>query len=697
MISISLKTLPDVDFPAHWLHTDGQLYFDTFSDLDIRASRRIINLDVLTDSIQRNTVERFTLPNTAKNRYFFGEDVVPDYSFLVTVYVQGIWVPYDELIVTGISDRDGTYEVELLSENSLHRLDGLGLREIDLGGMVYNQANVEDTWDGDQTALFAPVHYNQWIGLNEEPIRRTILWQDLRPLYHFKAVLEAIFNAVGYSFSSPFFDTDLGNRMFIYLLKGGWGSAFLEEEDVVELEAANVTETTINVPTDPAHVNTWRTAQPPEVTGLTQTGLDANGRWNGTAIELDPVDSAGYWNLSGQVIVRSVASDSGFTAFAIIHKYDDDNGDTQYEPVSIATATLTQNVTTDLALTFSPISTYVLNNKGGTFYLAQPVAFASALGVTFDVDLRFEFQSFLPKEGRFLNFADTLSAEFSCLDVVKSAMHLLDGILDIDDLARTVTLNPPVEASVPRLDQPGIFETVPGYFTLQSSTEVNIVPKSRLVTTEDEEYRPLLLDFRDGDDALQTFTFYQDKYQYIVGQDEDFDDPEDSQNPIFLKTLDVKMLELEQEGVTDRAILPAIWGGTEGTDLFYEELGARLLLFYGNIEQKRELNYEESVITKWPYVSQYPAQDATYYPVPLTYGLFGPTFYEENPLRSASAVEYEYLVHLELGDFYAFDFSKQVTFHYDTGTVVLQPISLNDFSNRFGGPTPLKALKLNDE
>jgi hypothetical protein len=107
------------------------------------------------------------------------------------------------------------------TKNVWQLLNGMLLTDLDLGTQRWNDANIQDSWEGTfddgWKGIFAPVVYGRETGSEVERVWHP---RDFRFQVYFRSITDAIFQSIGHSVVSSFFNTDYFKR-WVYLFGVG--------------------------------------------------------------------------------------------------------------------------------------------------------------------------------------------------------------------------------------------------------------------------------------------------------------------------------------------------------------------------------------------------------------------------------------------------------------------------------------------
>lgn len=432
MIRIQIINVPDY-VPDKFRESDGTVFIDLKDGVTISQSKDREGLTDLNKLRRRRTIP-FDIPSSEKNDSIFHETlnintVLSDsFAFTVIIFVGSRILPENTLYVRKSKAR-GTKNYEGVVVNNTHWMDlasKITLRDIPIGRFRFTRDNIELNLirdhkyvDGDLGIWFPLVNYNNIGSLTNLPFAMH------RPHFHMLSILQKGFAAIGYSFSCPALETDIGRRIGTYILDEEYEA--LGSSQVIPLDLINDylglynffgnTFPNIGLPKWTKIVFTGNNNNNPAYHGLGQTDagsyvdcLTADHILNFYFLFIDKVDlkiriSVEYQGVSFDVFYEEYIDTFGGPIQVTLDAFQ------MYEGMSMSLHIWISEIVQG----FMGEATWVTSNETGCIRMGDE-----------------------------LNL-ETLLREDAFLDYVKGCEHLLSGLIDTNEELRQVTLYTPYD------------------------------------------------------------------------------------------------------------------------------------------------------------------------------------------------------------------------------------------------------------
>lgn len=666
--------------PAHLL-TDGEFYFDLPEDYGIRKSKSRSELDT-ENKVSQEVALSFTLPRSPGNDYFF-----TDYTGAIDVWVwdNGEILEFDEIRLT--ETKEEGYEVEIYGSNWAEKLQRLRVRDVDLGGFEYTDAEIAAAWS-DTTIMATPTlaSYGGW---NQEG---SATLKDLRMWFNLTKVMRACFCAIGWQFESSVWDVWPFNRLYGYISGEHWYS-YDGKQDPLRVTVGNNgsmsldgTMSNLIFPDtiyDPLGLYDNILNFPggylyPSGTA-SQNEIDLNLRMS-LVIELaeTPANLPGAtWSL---LLIWSSAVTSG--DIILLEQIQGIPGEAQTVTVNIDFRI--ENV--NQGDTFSIYAGYTDNiTPGGIDY---PWSISPGGRLKFEPDP--------PRyiENDTINLGDLVDPNLNAMDLFKGMQHMISGIIKPDFNTKTISLYPPYQTSIDATVMEGFF--------LNSALDLTTkVQGGSLVKREISEAheRYLRLQFKESsDEFIASRNFPVQIWSKLVDTGGEKEETKTLENPIFEPTIerDTTVEEIgflpDGSSVESTPALMALWDNEDGK--LSKKLGYRVAYNHGLVEQLNsssdpyQLVYEGVAISEFGYLSQWPTRRVSvagfYRPVyGSSNGDFYTAFWRLKIVKDFyKKADFELLLWLTEQDYKELDFRKPVLVDY-YGYKLFKALAVKDHRGSF--------------
>jgi hypothetical protein len=246
---LSIKVIDTPASVPDWQRINGYAYLDTDDDFNVRASKKLEQLEI--GQIEIESVLGFSLPGGPLNDLILRSHVLPNVidnnfeSIRVVIMAGSRALRQTQLFILGYNaGGNPTYDVEIRTAETDHWIVGaknLMFEDINLGGLfTFEEATVTaqnalgQYIDGDIGIRFPLVYFGAWSSKNG------IQLIDFRPQYSLLWLLQQGFCALGWSFRSNAFESEYGRRLITYMLDKNYG----QDPNLIASRAFNVALTT---------------------------------------------------------------------------------------------------------------------------------------------------------------------------------------------------------------------------------------------------------------------------------------------------------------------------------------------------------------------------------------------------------------------------------------------------------------------
>lgn len=211
-------------YPAHIRDNDGFVSIETPVSFDLKAFKRI---EELTDvnKITADGVLGFTVKDTPKNLGIFKQFVdVNNLNYQLTaipvyVIIGSTYLAQSDLYVTGYTKREFSLELRYGKEHWLTTAKYLLLSNVTYSNNLVFNADLINTYnakeayiDGEIGIRFPLVNYGTFVNQIQE-----VVTEDFRIFYSVLFLLQKAFCSFGWTFRSPFLESDYGRRLITYI------------------------------------------------------------------------------------------------------------------------------------------------------------------------------------------------------------------------------------------------------------------------------------------------------------------------------------------------------------------------------------------------------------------------------------------------------------------------------------------------
>lgn len=680
---------------------DGALFLDLPLENPFRVTERLEEVNDL-DKMQTSGVLDFDIPMTDKNKFVFAEYLSPnaeDRSFDpldVLCMAEGHdALLFDKLYFKGSRENveDPTNKAIAVSlvygdDFWLTQMQKLKLNTLDLGNFLLNEANHFANWlnhiygPGQDKFWFPLVHMGAWWREQDQFVG--VVPEDFLPWLSLQGVLEAGFQKVGWTFTTPLSDAEWWNTIWLYLLgeikyenRGSYYIFQGETDEQILIDQTGV------LPYLYFEANLVDPSGSHEI--VVGDGPDPGKRsyYN----NLTEIESEFTITLTGQVI--------NFYPHPIRFDMIAWNNDTNSSLGGVSNIRLEGAETKTISLTFTATADYA--NRFAIRVVAlqgigdDPLA-AIIIPAGFSIDLT-------PSSNRLyrndtIPIAELVNPDYLFIDFLKGVTQLGSFKFHTDWNTRTVGMYPIVESDVYESIVNGFFR--PTAQALDITTQ--IVQNSRgIQVQEKEQSRFWSLKFKGNGDPYIVERLQIPKETPLYGRDIDLG----RGSEVGTKKIENSFFEPTGDIVWNNLSIPAVWdeNALEGRRTVLA--GPRLMMAVGWVEQGDieqvpaspvNWTYSYQVQTKIPWGSQLPKRaydpgDGQVLPTrSLVYGggLVGvddlyEMFWAEDFRTRLYSRTFEFIMFVDVDWYSKLDFRTRLHLHYDEDTAIYRLLEKADY------------------
>jgi len=671
------------------------VYLDTDTEFGMRLSKTIEQLTE-ADEIAQSASASNSLPYTPRNLSIlesYQSNVFNRKKIAIPVEVKadGVTLPIDKLRVLGFQDREKKIEVELYGTGWVTDLQETPLNSVDLGVFTYGfEEVVVDAW-GDPKRLVYPA-LSHWGGWNTPG---DVTRKDLRMVFNLYKLMDALLCSKGWKLRSPYWEGEIGSRVFGYLSDRRWYSyrdkhhefrvdlnlttpqSKTGDGEVVLFEEVSDPFNLYNRFVGPGLPRPFEYLYPP-------AGPDADLRIIIT-------------NLKITLPPPALPNDPPGTFTIAIYRNRPPQLDFLWEEqiAGSKVQTVTHLLNYDIILedlkagdSFGVVMGYgdAFNQGSGNNY---PYTIESADSLVFSPDV------FYYVNDDEIYLADLLTDTVNGYQLFKEMARVIGAKIVTDYQSRTVWQYPAFDVSQSGVKIEGFFKRNSG---VKDISEM-VVSGSRIVRNkESERARFLELKFKDSTDAyIDSLGLKREAHSRLIDFGKGSATTTKIEMELFEPTVEVPTTVQETgDGIDpDRftPYLPAIMDNLAGKISF--DLGFRLLYCYGIVNQldpdgnSYQLSFEGNVRNTFGYVSQVPIRprsDGTGNPktIPLAFAEFQEDlyrlYYKRYLQEQYAALDFEFLLFIHYDNYEAFNFRETVGFFYQDAFLIYQMTGIKDFS-----------------
>lgn len=696
--------------------------------------------------IKRDGSLRFSLPQSLTNDAVFIDYATPltvdrSADFIdVSLFVDGVPMPFTRMYVVGKNDKQRQWEVEL-EPGDVHWSDAASnkrIKDIDFGWFEFTHANILTSWQqpeysgdfepelgGANRAYYWPVvDYGNWVDRSEPeqnddaPVKMVAL-EDLRPFVSLAYALRRGFAEIGWQLVSPVLDTPWARRLWCYLLKPEYYEGIGADGN----KYGGFCRIIGRSPQDDLQVDTLSSNQQ---RFIYFQSIEFAGSASATLLH---AGGPSKW-LCG--IKNELPFKARFRASIKCN--------IQTAAVPVLPRALTFNVQEIVGAQNNQLTGLILSDD--VTLEVQPSA-TSFFSADFEFDLEpgqraaihwmsgFAGDAFVIEKGLYfrcepanrsfvrgdaVDVRTALRDDITLLDLLKAFMHLINGRVKTDYVGRIIEVHPARQSRV-------YHEQVEGFID-EGAQSVDV---SQSVVSDSFSLRFKRIDlkrfsrysFKSSSDAyIESLPLAEPAHSIRVFNGDDLTDGvEQFDNALFEPTLEGQSYTLKVQQYkfvnnpnteyAPRPYLPRLWDNTDGERSF--DIGPRLLFAFGYVKQKNPRPLSASLADTFAsiYFDVSDASTSTFGyatqlrtwpvdPAPLVDGsvvfdgarpsLFAMFYAQEFKDRQKGALV-EVLQFIDAEAFSAFDFRRRYSFMYEGRQVSAWALSLRDFQPPL--PTPV--------
>jgi hypothetical protein len=721
---LSIKVIDTPASVPDWQRINGYAYLDTDDDFNVRASKKLEQLEI--GQIEIESVLGFSLPGGPLNDLILRSHVLPNVidnnfeSIRVVIMAGSRALRQTDLFILGYNaGGNPTYDVEIRTAETDHWIVGaknLMFEDINLGGLfTFEEATVTaqnalgQYIDGDIGIRFPLVYFGAWSSKNG------IQLIDFRPQYSLLWLLQQGFCALGWSFRSNAFESEYGRRLITYMLDKNYG----QDPNLIASRAFNVALTT-DIDMFPPENNAIIIIFDNVLSNPGGNYDETTGKYGGACVadfyvkipykfkgssssilnhNIVPIDVTTKLYYAHPVF-GTVVIESQVTNFTKTEYQDDQFYYVTHEFVA-------RNVQVDPGSQIFVLARYdddFANNGTGSLQILE--------GAQFWNDPK---QIFL-QDGDTFYPSSLLDKSVKFLDFVKGCAHLISGKFATDFNNKVVWLDCPYQ-TINSLD-----EVVAGFFEETSDgenlNEIKVEGSEKSKTPNNNFKRYFQLKFKgDGDAAVKSLNLpdkqplYSHTIDYGAAYPEEY---EESPNPFFEPTLNKKIT-----GITtslEPIDMPWMVESIDDTPKLSYNLGPRVLYWNGVNELWNQyppgspntlgqvaikiFNIDTDQI---PYAFQLansqtqgiidpPALPSLIYGDDINLKDLFNQYWKTWLFQTTQNLQINLLLLIEKVDYFKYDFKKKYVFDYLGRATVARMIEVNDFQMCDNSSTPVVFL-----
>lgn len=691
---------------------ETKINFDFLEDTEISLTKSVQETSIL-GGIKEDGVLNFSLPftrfNSSQFRSFRRFSIIDNDLAPIPVrtqYASSI-LPEDQLYALSTNEGDRSYETELFRGESywVSALKNCYLRDLDLGTFTFDQPTIDnnrqlnDSYSGSNDIVyFGDVHYGGWITAG------TSSYEDLRPLFSYLGLLEKMFCKAGYTLESPYLESTIGRRKWLYILKKDYFD---------HSTAGNLVSFRASVPSDYIDTNIVGTRKIQFTDDTTAPNFDNGNNYDTTTYEYtNPSSTDIEMEIFGAGQIEVDASESTTNENVTIWvRLENSLGiggifSTKTE-LGGSTVTLDYNIS------------QVLNVPTGSVLYLEFSAYKEDIvsGQTVQVDATVKAGSYFGATvaskqlylGDTLQLSEMVNQDLKCYDLLDAIIHEHNFKIETDELTRTVTLHIPEEKDITST----AVDTIEGFYLPKAQKEditSKIICNSLISNTPRQKpARFIRLQFADSNDAyIDSLNLPDD--QPLWSRTLDFgsgltEETEIRSNPLIQPTADYLAEDLTPPNESPISI-PAMWDNDDGNRSF--DIGVRGLIALGAVTQffgdsttgtPREYRFNGSATVRVAYVTQSPQVDSSS-TLPMSVNnifaskdedLFN-LFYKEEMLQLKQSGSIDFLAMLSYMDYRQYNFRKPFFINYMGDPFYCRLQTIRDFIVGGGLATPITVI-----
>jgi hypothetical protein len=567
---------------------DDPVYFDLPVGFSLRETKRLTELTEV-QTLKFTYSLGFDMPPTKKNldliKTQFNPNVLDNnYAELEVEVTAGSHIISDaQLYVSKCTEDKITAELRLSVNHWARLAKSLLLRDLPYAEVTYGCALVTDVIvnqypyqlssnfnDPANLGIWFPyVDYSRMVRDTTTPGRNNDWLLPVcyaRPWYYVTGLLQRGFCALGWGFTSPLFESEIGRKLITYIMDKGYGlsgQVYEQRRNNLNTKANTVGDAVITLQYGNVIGSIWW----PNITE------DAVGN-------LDP--NTGFYSACGQVNVRGKVTIGGVTNSSRVELhigrlrpqagFGAGQGSFSFSPLLSREFTdPSDDIEWEFELENISISSeeqlgVIVERAGTGLLLLRDESY-----------IEFEGVRPYPSEGDAESLQNMIDGDYTFLDLLKGVAHQFNLKIKTDFSNRTVELYQPYRA-----DMWG--EDIEGYYIEETieNIDAKLNPKSKEVTLPDtEQPRFLTLKYADTTDkGIDEMELKNPLWSRVVDLGEKFTvkESKDIENPFFEPTLNRSARFSNSFGIH----IPTIAG--EGEYTF--DVGPRIAIAFGHVIQE---------------------------------------------------------------------------------------------------------------
>lgn len=472
MLKIEVKGVSVPDY----FKENGKLFLDISEESDVTWFSLVEELNEISE-IANEAVFPISIPETEKNKYIISSayyENTGDYEPIDVVVSSGVSVLRSvKIVVTGVTE---VIELDLrvTDDHWIELFGGALVRDYINGTFNYTEQALINNWtndfsytDGDAGIYFPVAFYGKWFA------RDTTIVEDYRPWFHVLGILQRAFCAIGWKFTCPILESNVGRRVICYILQ--------ETSLFIDRDAAAIFVGILEI------VNGWTTIQFTSITDPSGSFIDDsyyevpgiydfNINWKVVFPQTGPPFNEFLAVITYQLVKETENGIEILRESEFKHGLPGDSP----EPIEFTQRAVTLAIGERVYVRWR---TSYINSDG--------VPLPTLTGI---VEMNVTTRQSVPTEGDILDLKQMVNPDYEFLDFFKGIVHIFNGKFVTNYATREVTMLTPEDTTY-------FGDNVEGYYqnTVESIGEV--LEKSRSVVINDEnKARYVRLRFKDSTD-----------------------------------------------------------------------------------------------------------------------------------------------------------------------------------------------------
>ena len=696
--------------PPNWVvqtyGNSGNVYFELPDGFDLKFTKVVEQVTVL-NKISREAILGFEIQATKLNTVLLEEwyyNTSQNFTGIeVEIIIEDKRIEFNRLFVSESADSNqGSFEVFITRNHWVDEMKSLkvvdAIKDI---SFIFNDQLVKDSWGWmkDWNRSTNPIYAFPVVDYGSFYNSSTITNEDVRPWISPLGLIDKIFCHIGYKFQTPLYDVMIGSSLWSYILKPNWYAYSGKGGNLKS--RASVSSTYIIF-----GEQAFQTSN-----DSTGGNYDPGNNFNTSTHEFTYGGGT-----SGQVNLKVIGNGD----------YNQGNNITFYNMFTTIKVNGTEVETKKTSATYGTVNSFDWEEefvvhvepndvvsvftrfKRGYFQTILPVGWV-------EVDDNFQINSGTVDFGVSTNsivsgdtvyLHEMVNEEMTCEDFIKGVAHLFNARFLTNRLDRNVYMYPFEDTAY-------IGQNIEGFYSDNNEIDFSdkVKPDSRKVLhPSNNTPRYYKFGFKNSScEYISSLDLPEDPFRITYDIGFGNSQPVTRLNPIFEPTYE-RSVDLSAHGSNMRIICPAVYGNDYDSENISptHEIGPRLMISWGNIQQS--LN-NASAFLNWKYNSEtqtsFPCMTngvATGYfhtvqQPKLVYG--GGTeniftaFYLKNILQSIKSPTHDYLVFVDMDEYWDFDERASYYINYNGESIKYRLVKLGDFSMSIKQYTPMQLIKSN--